>query len=83
MWVNFGIGVIKDSFDLRLDLLLPGNCVYCSRLLLPNGLLALSVGRQLIHVTLLLRSGASILDVVLQDLVAISPLDNFSFFKFR
>lgn len=82
MWIDFGIGVIKDSFDLWLDLLLSSNCVYCGCLLLSNGLLALSVGCELIHVTLLLRRCASILDVVLQDLVAISPLDNFSFFKF-
>ena len=65
MWINFSIGVIKDSFDLRLDLLLPCNCVYRSCLLLSHGLLALSVGRQLIHVALLLRRCAGILDVVL------------------
>lgn len=44
MWIDFGIGVIKDSFDLRLDLLLSCDCVHCSCLLLSNGLLALSVG---------------------------------------
>ena len=81
MWINFGIGVIEDAFDLGLDLLLACNCVYCSCLLLSHGLLALSVGRELIHVTLLLRCCTRILDVVLQDLVAVSPLDNFSFFK--
>lgn len=83
MWIDFSIGVIKDSLDLRLDLLLSSDCVHCSCLLLPHRLLGLSVGRKLSHVALLLRRRASVLDVVLQDLVAVSPLDNFSFFKFR
>lgn len=65
MWIDFGIGVIEDSFDLRLDLLLPCDCVYCSCLLLSHRLLALSVGRKLVHVALLLRRCAGILDVVL------------------
>ena len=54
MGINFSVSAIKDSFDLRLDLLLARDSVDCCSLLLSNRCLALSIGRKLIHVTLLL-----------------------------